>query len=409
MSNHSWLPARLVGALALTGLLTTSFGFQSGGVVQRRGPSPYQMDQKDPAHHPKVYRIPLRGQMGTDINSAAYRNVIADVKTKQPDLIVFVLNAADIDSNEHLPNIDPEEFAKFDADDMRNLINAFKTEIGDIPAVVWVQDSVGFASLLAFAWPDLYMAPNARLYGLNNVFNMSTWTPDFEWHRKLYAAWESIAVGFFEAGGYPKALARGMIEAKHKLSVSWRGRELIWQEDDQGTYVVDDSTRSVAGFNAKIAEDLMLSKGTVEDLDDLLFALGYREWDRSLVDGNQDGARLTDDYIKRWRAAYERSLTSWDTYVREMGWASGDDALVHLGKARRALEEIKEAMERFPAVELRWMARRQPPRARLKDIEDLLEEVRGQIRQIEERRRGNRGTGGGGGGLGGGRGRGLGR
>lgn len=374
--------------------------------VFRGGRSPYQADQPNPSKPPKVYTIPLRGQLGTDITPSIYRQVIEDAKAKQPDLIVLILESADYDQVEFTGGAvdDPEEAGRFDQYELRDLVNSIKEDLRHIPQVVWVKDAAGPAAVLAFAWPDFFMGEHGRIEGLMFAY-LNTRHPDWEVHRKFLAAWVGIVVGFLEAGGYDKVLGEAMIVPSKKLSVSWQGRKLIWRSDEEGTYVVDNDPKGVPAFTAKVAEDLLLSKGTASDLDDLMFMLGYREWDRSLVDGKQDGERIVSDYVKRWRDAFKKSNEAYQTYRREIGWATGGaEGLAHLGKARRALQEVLDAMNRFPAVEFRWRQRGLTRDA----VERRLLELREAITAAERGRRG--GTTGGGGGMGGGgSGRGLGR
>ncbi|MBM4112322.1 MAG: hypothetical protein FJ253_02940 [Phycisphaerae bacterium] len=389
-------------AVALLGFgLLGSFGLQAAEEVPlpevpqgqtrifKGGKSPYQTDQPNPGKAPKVYTIPMRGQLGTDITLPIYKEVIEDAKKKKPDLIVFVLQSADYNQIDYIGDDDRAERGRFDQYEMRDLVNSLKEELRHIPQVVWVKDVAGPASPLAFPWPDIYMSSNGRLEGMSFAY-MNAGHPDWEVHRKFLAAWVGIACGFLEAGGYDKALGEALIIPERKLSVSWKGRELIWQQDVDGTYVVDNSEKAVPVFNAKAAEDLMLSKGTCDDLDDLMFLLGYREWDKSLVEKKEDGAPLVDDYIKKWRAAFAKCREAWRTYEREMEYASGEDALAHLGKARKALQEILDAMNKYPAVEKRMGA----AGIRKIDIERLLREIREQITAIEGRKRAVRGGGG---------------
>lgn len=404
--------ARPVAPIALGVLLLGStVAAQEATSIPRTGKSPYQVDQADPSKAPKVYTIPIKGQLGTDVNLAAYKAVFEDVQEKKPDLIVFIMDCADVNDVDYITDDDPEERGMYDRYDMRPLVLSFKEEFKNIPQVIWVQDAVGYSSVLPFAWRDMFLGSKARILGAH-MFALNAQHPDFEVQRKFLAAAVAMAAGFMEAGGYDaRVLGEAMLRPENKLSVTWEGRNLVWSPNENGTYVVDASDRAPASFNAKTAEDLMLSKGTVDDIDDLIFLLGYREWDRSLVDGKQDGVRIMEDYTKRWRDAYEKSLESWATYKREANWAGGDpdETVAHLGKARRSLQEILEAMQRYPAVEARWQSRRRGERLNQIDVESLLRELREQIVAAENAKKNRRGGAGGRGGMGGSGGRGLGR
>ena len=68
--------------------------------VDRKGKSPYAADMRLAAP-PKVYVIPIEGQMGTDIHGeingkpGIYEKVIADVREQKPDILVFRINSGD--------------------------------------------------------------------------------------------------------------------------------------------------------------------------------------------------------------------------------------------------------------------------------------------------------------------------
>ena len=81
-----------------------------------------------------------------------------------------------------------------------------------------------------------------------------------------------------------------------------------------------------------------------------------------------------------------------------MGWASGEDALQYLGKAKRMIEQIIKAMDRYPPVELRWKGEMGSTKFQL---EMLVEELTQRIRALRQRG-GTRGRGGSGMGVGGG-------
>jgi hypothetical protein len=224
----------------------------------------------------------------------------------------------------------------------------------------------------------MYTDGEARLYGLARV-NEFTQHPDPEVQRKYEAAFISIVNGFLKEGGHSDVLGLAMIRPDKKLSVSFKGRELEWHPDTSGQIVVDGDDARVANFDARLAEDLGLSRGTADSVEDLMFQLGYREWDDSLTK-DQDGTKLVGDYIKGWRTAWEESLKSWGDYEQNSG---GDTK--GIARAIKALEQVKGAMTRYPAVEMRWRIR---SGGRLDRIA-----VDGLIKQLREKSKGAGGSG----------------
>ena len=352
-------------------------------------PSPMQADQKDPSKPPKIYVVPFgigaNGQVGTDIHSWIYEKVVKDIKAKKPDLIILKLESWDKPRRDWLDDRKSrEELGRLNAEDARETRRMFAVDVGDIPQVMWVQDCVGFGTAFALAWPHMYTKSDARLWGLSRV-NEYTQHPDHEVQRKFEAAFIGIVNGFLEQGGHPAELGVAMIRPEKKLSVSFKGRELEWHADNDGQILVDGDEARVANFDARLAEDLGLSRGNADSISDLMFQLGYREWDDSLNTSGQDGEKIVGDYIKGWRAAWAESLKAWGEYELNAG---GDGKGV--AKAIKALEQVKSAMGRYPVVEDRWKGR---------GVDRLA--VEGLIKRLRERMKNTSGSGGAGGSSGG--------
>ncbi|MGA0287791.1 MAG: hypothetical protein ACO3QA_12270, partial [Phycisphaerales bacterium] len=139
-------------------------------------------DQADADGVPVIYPVPMRGQMGTDIHPSAYEAIVEDVKKVQPDLVVFMLESADINNVFYLRDDDRAESGLGLLGEYRELVGSLRDDLAAYPQVIWVEDSVGFGSLMALSWPTMYMKPNARLWGLQNVSSMAGgWSdPDVE-------------------------------------------------------------------------------------------------------------------------------------------------------------------------------------------------------------------------------------
>ncbi len=344
---------------------------------------------------PGLYLVPMKGQLGTDIHPDIYKDVAEDIRGHQPDLVVFVMDCKDADDLMLPPNEQNEE-GLFMHHEYREIVNLFRDGLRDIPQVMWVEDSLGFSSLVAMAWERMYMKNTARLGGLRGVAARAEGWSDPDVAAKMMAAWTGIGRSFLENGGYAKELADAMMQPKFSLSASFKGREVQWLLNDTGQYLIDHDDEHTVDFRAKAAEDLLISKGTADSLDDLAFLLGYREY--RLV--GDSGEKLVDKYRDDWRAAFEKTKQLWVDYEDSLGRAGGDSALAQLGRAAKYLENIIALMNRYEAVEIRWRTDRGQQKAQL---EILLEQLQEQIRAI---RRGERGAGGGGYGGGGGIGRG---
>jgi hypothetical protein len=225
--------------------------------------------------------------MSTDVNSEAYINVVKDIKEKKPDVVVISMNCEDMDDTLFalLNQPKPEEFGVLDFDEMRKLVTLFQKDLRDVRQVLWVQNSVGISTNAALSWKELYMTPSARLGGMAMVLMQSGakgWQ-DSDVRAKMMAAWTGISKSFLEFSGRSHALADAMMDPEYSLSVSWKGRTAQWFLDTSGEYIVDADDERPTNFNAKHAEDFLVSSGTAETLDDLAMLLGYREY--RIMDG----------------------------------------------------------------------------------------------------------------------------
>ena len=354
-----------------------------------------------------VYLVPFKGQFGTDIHPACYDEILKDLETKRPDIIVFQLDSADVDRVDYMGE-DPSNMGVFSvaSDDtmMRKLLRDFKDKHGYAQQYIWVKDSVGFGSLLAFSWPNMYMAPNARLYGLNRAARFWTRIEDPEVRAKFREAAVAIINGFLSSGGYDLKIGEAMLRPEMLLSASYKGRAIEWREDTKGYWVVDGRDDSTAGFSAESAEELGLSKGSAESLDELMFVLGVREFDRVA----DDGETLHKKYVDEWRKAYEQcgKLIEESNVAQEDAQSSNPKG--NLNKAKSALTRVLGLMKKYPPLEVRLQGDGVSRLAVEAELLNLNEQIRAASQSQQDQgasgggSRGNRGFGGGGG-------RGLGR
>jgi uncharacterized membrane protein YgcG len=343
---------------------------------------------------PNVYLVPLKGQMGTDINMQLMKLYVDDIKKTKPDIIVLDLLSADVNQNFYLPDDDQGEFGYAKLEEYRDMVKLFREELRDIPQVMWVEDSVGYGSLLALAWPDLYIRSDGRLMGLMRVLERAGTWDDPDVASKMLRASIGVANGFLQQGGYPLVLGEAMMIPDEKLSMKFEGRKVVWLPDATGVWLVDGSTEGVANFSATLAEESGLADGMADDLDDLMFLLGYREYNR-LENGEKIGAA----YLEDWRKALERCRD----WMRDASETDGD--AVGLGKQKSLLEKVVAAMKQYPAVEFRMRMEGMPGRL---NLELMIDNLRKEIQRLKDAEKANRGAGSGGSSGGGGGGRGLG-
>lgn len=342
---------------------------------------------------PAFYLVPMKGQFGTDVTAFVYKEMLDDIRENDPDRIVLVVDCRDYEDKLLYNEIDAPEksFAGPEMiDNYREIVNFFRDELRDIPQCVWIQDSVGISSAVAFAWEDIYMTPDARLGGVSAAakrgFDFDSF-PDADTIGKMREAYMAFLRGFAEYSDVVPEIIDAMVRAEFRLSGTWEGRTVKWTADTEGQYIVDDDEEATAGFRAKSAEDLCLSTGTAENLDDLALLMGYREY--RVIDGA--GEKIFDDYVESWRLRLQQAKDLLEEFNEVMSSGVGS-RIATLGRAKTILRKIIACLESYEAVEFRFA------------IETGLTkfDVITQMELIEEEIKGIRRGAGGGGGRGGG-------
>lgn len=356
----------------------------------------------------RLYLIPMRGQFGTDVSYEPYAAMIEDIRTHDPDYLVFTINSADVAAEEPLDDLltwarsrmgERSPDRSFDGsgalDMYRKIINIFRDELRDYPQIVWVHDSVGISSVLSLSWTDIYMKPTARFGGLGtSARNFMVVAHDQNMlgkYREAYVAWLK---GFVEHSEHDLRLVDAMVRPEYRLSATWQGRAVKWALDASGEYIVDNSDSATVNFTARTAENFRISDGTAEDLDDLALLLGIREY--RVVDGKAE--QIIDRHITDWRRAFDRSVASLREVQKIQQFGTGGDQLQDLGRIRQELQKVLSAMKRYDAVDLRMQAEYG---INTLFLEVMIEQIGEQIRALSQNRGGaGRGGRGGAGGMG---------
>ena len=306
-----------------------------------------------------VYVVPMglkdKGQFGLDIHPQVYEQIAKDITEKRPDIVVFVLNSADIDSVRYLGD-DPRKFGIFDDDGIRKMSRNLKEVIEKVGAepIMIVRDAVGYSALLGLSWPNMYMTDSARLMGLERIQERTN-VADPEVRAKFREAFVGICNGFLISGGYDPAIGLAMMREDKMLSASFKGRDIVWSDDAKGTWVVDGSTeRITAHFTSEMAEELGLSDGTVSDddatmIEDLMYQRGIRSFERMPLGGEV----LVREYIEGWRKGLADCAKSYPQYQEAMGDAQGKDEKKNLTKAKGILEKVLSIIKKYPAVAIK--------------------------------------------------------
>ena len=343
---------------------------------------------------PRVYVAPFKGIWGLDIHPELCQKFVDDIKAKKPDLIVFTLDSQDLKEGFYTAERNEDGDGFFDDDSQRRMLKLLDEELRGTPTMMWVQDSWGFSTLLAFAFKDMYMKPGARLDGLGSIAERYS-VEDPQVRAKFREAVVAIANGFFEVGGYDIMIGRAMMRPELKLSASWKGRDLVWSPNADGTWLVDGSEKAFAGFKADVAVDLGLAKAEASDLDELMFLRGFREY--RLVKSDRDpelgaGQAIGDAWIKEWNRAFDEAEKLWKDAQTRLELDAGK----YTDLAKRNYEQIVDLLEKNNAAYTKWRMTRHPD---LNQLKDQIEEWKQQqiARNKAKKDQGGSGAGGGGG------------
>jgi hypothetical protein len=345
--------------------------------------------------------FPGTGQFGLDIHPSIYEKVAQDIAEKKPDIVVYVLNSADVDQVAYMGD-DPTERGIFEDDSMRDGMRKLKDSVRTSGAeqVMVIRDAVGYGALLGLYWPDMYMTTRARLAGLNRI-QERTQVEDAEVRAKFQEAFVGICNGFLVSGGYPDVIGLAMMRPEKLLSATYKGREIVWADNDKGAWVVDNAKDRVAGFTAQSAEELGLSDGTVADegsamLEDLMFQRGVREFQRM----PEDGEKIVRAYVDGWRKALAEVQKSFESFQEAMGNAQGKDEKKYLSQARSILEKVLATFKKYPAVALRARSFGASKVQLEVELEKIKERIRGLSKSAPSQGGGSSGKGPAGPGLG---------
>lgn len=372
--------------------------FTLGRTVEKPGKSPYATDMRLD-HPPRVYVIPMEGYMGVDIHPVVYDRILKDVKEQKPDLIVYRLASGDGRGNDKYmeavneaqkeDKIDPRRLAS-GITDYRDLAAKLHNELDGYPSVMYVQDSRGISCVYALAWPYMFMAPTARISGLDVVAELGGGN-DADIKAKMFSAWTGIAKGILGLGGRPQELCDALVRPDRKLSADIDGRSTKWRSDTQGSwYVIDTTDDASARFNSKLAEDTGLADGIAEDMADLMSLLGYPEF--TTVDS---GEKIYRDTNSAWRRRYRESKKWMEDFQQPV------DDPKDLGKRKQILEKMQQAFKQSPQFAKMWEWTRGLTEDQLKL---LIEQLTEQIRSYQKQQQGSGGGRSGGRSGGGGRG-----
>jgi len=371
-----------------------------------------------------LYIIPMKGDVGTDINSEIYIPVIDEINSIRPDVVVYELDSEAISRDmlswwmgqsvsgegnwwEREPT-DQKESINSVVADVETMLKNFHYRIpSDVRQVVWAKDASGAATLIALGWEEMYMHPEARI---GTVGILWAWTQSFDdddVRGKMEQAQLGAVLALTQFGKHDPNFVEGLLNPAVPLSFNCRGRRAIWDnhyfgdipvhQDGEGfdseirqyyaTTKGGDKIPMGLEFEARPSEELLISDGTAETLEELAMLMGYREYK---VEETEALLEVVE-YREEWRAMLQRAYEAFQDYQKYIERGTLSD----LQKAKTSLTRVIGLVRKDNSVAMRMATLF---RVDLTTLEALLMQLKSQIRQMAQGGAGGGGAGRGGGG-----------
>jgi hypothetical protein len=189
-------------------------------------------------------------------------------------------------------------------------------------------------------------------------------------------------------GGFDPRLIRAMMMSRYALSYSFQNGRVVLQDGPGGEVLltraiepgkhedtIDDwvrgTTKDVLTLNAELARILGISKGTVANLNDLLFELGVHR-NHVLIDGTSD--RILDQWSRSLREAERRygTLARDFSEIQVQGPTRRERNRLR-GQQIRVLEQMRGLMLQYDGVLRWWMI---PGGMSIEQINVLIQQIR---------------------------------
>ena len=242
----------------------------------------------------KLYVIEMAGEFGVDVSQTPLRAAIKDAQTSNADVIICVLDCKPVSNgNEKPPALETLFNEIFRAEAVTPIfVEEIPRDWKPQPRVVfWVKNAIGGSTLLPFVCKEVYMASDAYWGGISNLTNSFDGVGDPVVQHKQYSLRLGHAQGWALTGGYYPNLINAMAVRNYVLSYKIIGDkveyyermpdplkgEILLTDDGEGANrdavkdILENRGNDCLTFTAKLARDLMVSKGTVDTLDELIF------------------------------------------------------------------------------------------------------------------------------------------
>jgi hypothetical protein len=304
----------LVGVAALVAFAATSAPAEAQG---------------EPA---RVYELVLEGRFGQDVTPTPILNALAEARELRANYIIVTIDNDWFQQGGKALGLElPDDAGQFNEDFARKLAPHFLeyTREWEVQPkfVMWVKTAMGPGAFMPFLSDTIYFHPDARLGGISGVFAQYN-QGDRLVHEKLVSIALATAKGLALENGYDPRLIEAMGRGDFTLSYSIVGGRPVFHErlpagpteflltndasDEGNADSVEDVVRgrgkNYLTLRAQTAQDVGVSRGTVESMSDLLFELGIERNYEMVGDGSEEMERWSreieraqDQLVRLWR------------------------------------------------------------------------------------------------------------
>lgn len=249
----------------------------------------------------KIYLMELSGEFTRDIQLKPMKELQADVRKVQPNVLIIKINCDYVSRNgQKIPDYVPE-LGSFDQLELARQIEVlFTDQIEYDPTwkvkprlVYWVQKALGGVAFLPFSAKEIYYTSDAKHGGIGYLDFLFDGIGDEVVRQKQRSLREGRATGLAIKGGHPVEILHAMARMDYVLSVSYIEGKAEFHEDESGDFLLSDDGNLEAGrrdlfadalrgkgndvltLDAETAKKVGMSNGTVDDEKELITALGY--------------------------------------------------------------------------------------------------------------------------------------
>lgn len=282
-----------------------------------------------------IYVIEMTGEFGVDISQSPVRASIKDALKNQADVIICVLDSKPTDDNGTPPSAEERFDEIFRSEAVTPIfVEEIPRDWKPKPRVVfWVKNAVGGSAMLPFVCPEVYMSTEAVWGGIGYLTSQFDGVGNAVVQHKQYSLRLGHAQGWANTGGYNPNLINAMAVAPYVMSYKIIGDrveffermpdplkgEILLTDDGEGANrdavkaILENKGDDCLTLTPKVARDIKVSKGTIDKMDDLIFALGYERtgnivagrskaimegWKKEVVDAKKQIRRAMEEYTE---------------------------------------------------------------------------------------------------------------